>query len=92
MSYPEFIYQHVVIKKRIVVVGSHGKTTTISMLMHVFNSVKLDFDYMVGAKIDGFNRNVRLKNAGIMLIEGDKYLISSEDSKSKFLHYKPHLL
>lgn len=91
MSYPEFIYQHAVNKKRIVVAGSHGKTTTTSILMHVFKSLNIDFDYLVGAQVDGFDRNVRLSNSGIVLIEGDEYLSSPEDSRSKFLHYRPHL-
>ena len=91
LSYPEFIYQHCANKKRIVVAGSHGKTTTTSILMHVLKSLDFEFDYLVGAGVEGFERNVRLSDAPIMIIEGDEYLSSPIDLQPKFLHYKPDI-
>ncbi len=90
-SYPEFLYQHAKKKQRVVVGGSHGKTTTTSMIMHVLKYHKIDFDYMVGAQLDGFETMVRLSDAPIMVIEGDEYLSSPIDRRPKFLHYKPHV-
>ena len=71
--------------------GSHGKTTTTAMIMHVLRESKLDFDYLVGAQLDGFNTMVRLSDAPIMVIEGDEYLSSPIDQRPKFLHYHPHI-
>ncbi|MBI1225449.1 MAG: peptidoglycan synthetase [Bacteroidetes bacterium] len=91
-SFPEFIYQHSKEKKRIVVAGSHGKTTTTSMIMHVLRHVGLQFDYLVGAQLEGFETMVQLSDAPLMVIEGDEYLSSPVDRRPKFLHYRPHLL
>jgi UDP-N-acetylmuramate: L-alanyl-gamma-D-glutamyl-meso-diaminopimelate ligase len=91
MSFPEFIYQHAKDKKRIVVAGSHGKTTTTSMIMHVLRNKGVDFDYLVGAQLEGFDTMVRLSDAPIMVIEGDEYLSSPIDRRPKFLHYRPHV-
>lgn len=90
MSFPEFIYEHSKNKKRIVIAGSHGKTTTTAMLMHVFKELKIDFDYLVGSQITGYQYMVRLSNAPYIIIEGDEYLTSPLDPKPKFLWYKPH--
>jgi UDP-N-acetylmuramate: L-alanyl-gamma-D-glutamyl-meso-diaminopimelate ligase len=90
-SFPEFIYQHAADKKRVVVAGSHGKTTTTAMIMHVLKYAKMDFDYLVGAKLEGFDTMVRLSNAPVMVIEGDEYLSSALDRQPKFLHYRPHI-
>src|SRR5690606_14560629 len=65
-SYPEYIYQQSKSKKRIVVGGSHGKTSITSMILHVLNYHRKDFDYLVGAKIDGFDNMVRLSDAPVI--------------------------
>jgi UDP-N-acetylmuramate: L-alanyl-gamma-D-glutamyl-meso-diaminopimelate ligase len=90
-SFPEFIYNHAKDKKRVVVAGSHGKTTTTSMIMHVLRHAGRDFDYLVGALLEGFKTMVRLSDAPIMVIEGDEYLSSALDPVPKFLHYKPQV-
>lgn len=91
-SYPEFIYNQSVDKKRVVIAGSHGKTTITSMILHVLNYYDLDFDYMVGAQLDGFDRMVKLtKEAPIIILEGDEYLSSPIDRRPKFIWYKPHI-
>ena len=89
-SYPEFIFRHAKDKKRVVIAGSHGKTTTTSILMHVLKTIEFDFDYLVGAQIEGFEVMVRLSDAPVMVIEGDEYLSSPIDLRPKILHYKPH--
>ncbi len=90
-SFPEFIASIAKDKKRIVVAGSHGKTTTCSMIMHVLKACQLEFDYLVGAQLKGFNLMVKLSDAPIMVIEGDEYLSSTIDRRPKFLHYNPDL-
>lgn len=90
-SYPEFIFEQAKDKKRIVIAGSHGKTSTTSMIMHVLKKAALDFDYLVGAQLEGFDMMVRLSDAPIMIIEGDEYLSSCIDPRPKFLHYKPDI-
>ncbi|MBL7817930.1 MAG: hypothetical protein JNL70_23175 [Saprospiraceae bacterium] len=90
-SFPEYIYNHAVDKKRVVVAGSHGKTTTTSMIMHVLRHARRNFDYLVGALLEGFDTMVRLSDAPIMVIEGDEYLSSAIDPVPKILHYKPHV-
>ncbi len=89
-SFPEYLYEQTRDKRRIVVGGSHGKTTTTSMIMYVLRKLGRDFDYMVGAQIEGFDTMVRLtKDAPIAVFEGDEYLSSTLDKTSKFLRYKP---
>lgn len=90
-SYPEYLYQHAQNKKRVVIAGSHGKTTTTSIILHVLKSNNIDFDYLVGAQIEGFDLMVRLSNAPLMVVEGDEYLSSPIDRRPKILHYKPHV-
>lgn len=91
-SYPEFLYEHAKAKTRVVIGGSHGKTTISAMVLHVMNYHERPLDYMVGAQLDGFDRMVQLTEENdFMLIEGDEYLSSPIDSRSKFLHYKPHI-
>lgn len=91
-SFPEFIYQHCRSKQRIVIGGSHGKTTITSMVMHVLKEMGRDFDYLVGAQLEGFNTMVRLsEDAPVAILEGDEYLSSKLDSRPKFLAYKPHM-
>ncbi|MDD4819556.1 MAG: Mur ligase family protein, partial [Flavobacteriales bacterium] len=89
-SYPEFIYKESTDKKRIVVAGSHGKTTITSMILHAMHTAGVKTDYMVGASIEGFDRMVELtKENPYIVIEGDEYLSSPLDMRSKFLHYRP---
>jgi UDP-N-acetylmuramate: L-alanyl-gamma-D-glutamyl-meso-diaminopimelate ligase len=89
-SYPTFIYQHALHKTRLVVAGSHGKTTTTAMVMHVLRKAGVDFDYLVGAQLDGFETMVRLSDAPVMVIEGDEYLSSALEPVSKMVQYRPH--
>ena len=88
-SFPEFIYHHAQNKQRIVIAGSHGKTTSTAMLMHILKKQNIDADYLVGSLLPGFDRMVRLSNAPLMVIEGDEYLTSPIDRTPKFWHYKP---
>ena len=90
-SYPEFVYQHAKAKKRIVVAGSHGKTTTTAMILHALKFHSWDFDYLVGAQLEGFDNMVRLSEAPLMVIEGDEYLSSPIDRRPKFVHYRPQV-
>jgi len=89
-SFPAFIYEHAKDKTRVVLAGSHGKTTSTAMLMHILKNEGLAFDYLVGSLITGYDRMVRLSDASIIIIEGDEYLSSPIDRRSKFLHYLPH--
>lgn len=91
-SFPEFIGRHARQKIRIVVAGSHGKTTTTAMIMHLLRHAGVDFDYLVGAQLEGFDTMVRLSDAPYMVIEGDEYLSSAIDRRPKFIHYQPHIL
>lgn len=91
-SYPEYLYEQTKNKKRIAVAGSHGKTTTTAMIMHVLQSANISFDYMVGANLEGFETMVNLEEGNeIAVFEADEYLSSPIDMRSKFLWYKPHL-
>ncbi|MEN2283010.1 Mur ligase family protein [Algoriphagus sp. SE2] len=87
-SFPEFIYNQSKEKKRVVIAGSHGKTSITSIILHVLKDNKIDFDYLVGAQIEGFDLMVRLSDAPIIIIEGDEYLTSPLDRTPKFFHYK----
>lgn len=86
-SFPEFIYNQSQIKKRVVIAGSHGKTSITSMILHVLKDQGVDFDYLVGAQIEGFELMVRLSDAPVIVIEGDEYLTSPIDRTPKFFHY-----
>jgi UDP-N-acetylmuramate: L-alanyl-gamma-D-glutamyl-meso-diaminopimelate ligase len=90
-SYPEYIFEHSKQKTRIVVAGSHGKTTTTAMIMHVLKANNLDFDYLVGAQLEGFDTMVHLSDAPIMVIEGDEYLASPLHLTPKIHTYQPHI-
>lgn len=87
-SFPEFIYNQSRDKKRVVIAGSHGKTSITSIILHVLKDQEVDFDYLVGAQIEGFDLMVRLSDAPIIIIEGDEYLTSPLDRRPKFFHYK----
>ncbi len=91
VSYPEFIYEQSIHKTRAVIGGSHGKTTTTSMILHVLKTLGKDFDYLVGAQIEGFDTMVKISDAPLIVLEGDEYLSSTIDRKPKFLWYKPHI-
>jgi UDP-N-acetylmuramate: L-alanyl-gamma-D-glutamyl-meso-diaminopimelate ligase len=91
-SYPEYIYEATKDKTRVVIGGSHGKTTITAMILHVLNHHKMDADFMVGAQLEGFNTMVKLtKEAPIAIIEGDEYLASPIDRRPKFHLYKPNI-
>ena len=91
-SYPEYIYEQSKNKKRIVIGGSHGKTSITAMILHVLQNLKIDSDYMVGAQLEGFDTMVKLThNAPIIILEGDEYLSSPIDRRPKFHLYKPHI-
>ncbi len=93
MSYPEYLYEHSKDKTRIVIAGSHGKTTITAMVLHAFRQMHIETDYMVGAQLEGFDTMVSLsENAPYIVLEGDEYLSSPIDPRSKFLHYRPHIL
>nr|MBP9016168.1 peptidoglycan synthetase [Paludibacteraceae bacterium] len=91
-SFPEYLYQQTRNKTRIVVGGSHGKTTTTAMILFVLNKLKIETDYMVGAQIEGFENMVRLSyDSRIAVFEGDEYLTSPLDPRPKFHLYHPHI-
>lgn len=90
-SFPEFIYEHSTDKQRIVVSGSHGKTTITAIVIHVLNYFNRKFDYVIGARVKGIEQTVKLSDAPIIIIEGDEYLSSALDPTSKFLRYKHHI-
>ncbi len=91
-SYPEFLYEQSKDKYRVVVGGSHGKTTITAMILHALQHAGVETDFMVGAKLEGFDVMVRLtETAKYMVFEGDEYLTSPIDPRPKFHLYKPHL-
>ena len=90
-SFPEYIYHESQEKTRVVVGGSHGKTTTTSMIMHVLKLLGLDFDYLVGAKLEGFDQSVSISKAPVIVCEGDEYPASAIESKPKFHFLFPHV-
>ena len=90
-SYPEFIYEQSKDKTRIVIGGSHGKTSITSMVLHVMSKLNIETDFLVGALLDGFDCMVQLSDAKYIVIEGDEYLSSPLDLKPKFHWYSPHI-
>jgi UDP-N-acetylmuramate: L-alanyl-gamma-D-glutamyl-meso-diaminopimelate ligase len=91
-SYPEFLYEQSKDKTRVVIGGSHGKTTITAMILHVLNYHHINVDYMVGAQLDGFDTMVHLtKSNDFMVLEGDEYLTSPIDLRPKFHWYKPNI-
>lgn len=91
-SYPEYLYEQTKDKKRIIVGGSHGKTTTTSMIMHVLKQTGVPFDYMAGALLEGFDTMVHLsEESKFAIFEGDEYLSSPIDPRPKFHHYHPDI-
>lgn len=90
-SFPEYIYRESLQKKRVVVGGSHGKTTTTAMIMHALKKCGIDFDYLVGAKLNGFDQSVRITDAPLIICEGDEYPASPIVKKPKFHFLFPHI-
>ena len=91
-SYPEFLYEQSKHKTRVVIGGSHGKTTITSMILHVMHYHDRDVDYMVGAQLEGFDVMVRLTDDNdFIVLEGDEYLSSPIDRRPKFHLYKPNI-
>jgi len=91
-SYPEFLFEKTKNKTRVVIGGSHGKTTTTAIIMHVLKTLGIKFDYMVGANIEGFETMVDFSDdTDIAVFEGDEYLTSPIDLRPKFHLYNPHI-
>lgn len=91
-SYPEFLLEQSKEKTRVVIAGSHGKTTITSMILHVLNFHHQDTDFMVGAQLEGFDCMVKISNdSDFMILEGDEYLSSPIDASPKFWHYHPNI-
>ena len=91
-SYPEFIFNQSKDKIRIVIGGSHGKTSITSLVLHVLSTLNIESDYMVGAQLDGFEVMVKLTDTSkYIVLEGDEYLSSALDLRPKFHLYKPHI-
>lgn len=90
-SFPEYIYHESLQKKRVVIGGSHGKTTTTAMIMHVLKRLNHDFDYLVGARLDGFDQSVNITEAPVIICEGDEYPASAIERKPKFHFLFPHV-
>ncbi|PKA83450.1 UDP-N-acetylmuramate: L-alanyl-gamma-D-glutamyl-meso-diaminopimelate ligase [Ulvibacter sp. MAR_2010_11] len=91
-SYPEFLYEEAKNKTRVVIGGSHGKTTITSMILHVMHYHNKDVDYMVGAQLEGFDVMVKLTDTNdFIVLEGDEYLSSPIDKRPKFHLYQPNI-
>lgn len=91
LSFPEYIFEHARDKQRIVIAGSHGKTTITAIIIHVLNYFNRKFDYVIGARVRGIENTVRLTDAPMIVIEGDEYLASALDPTPKFLEYQHHI-
>lgn len=89
-SFPQYVYEVSKNKKRVVVAGSHGKTTITSMIMHILKHQGIQFDYLVGAKVAGFDQSVQLTDAPLIVLEGDEYPASVEEKRPKIFFYHPH--
>lgn len=91
-SFPEFLYEETKCKRRVVIGGSHGKTTTTAMVLHVLRESGRSFDYMVGSRIEGFDLMVRLsEETDLAVFEGDEYPASALDPRPKLHVYRPHV-
>ena len=91
-SYPEYLYEQSKNKTRVVIGGSHGKTTITAMILHVMHYHEIEVDYMVGAQLEGFDTMVHLTETNdFMLLEGDEYLSSPIDRRPKFHLYQPNI-
>ncbi|HVZ97605.1 MAG TPA: Mur ligase family protein [Chitinophagaceae bacterium] len=90
-SFPEYIFKESENKKRVAIGGSHGKTTTTAMTMHVLKQNGIDFDYLVGAKLDGFGQSVQITDAPVIVCEADEYPASAIEKRPKFHFLFPHI-
>jgi UDP-N-acetylmuramate: L-alanyl-gamma-D-glutamyl-meso-diaminopimelate ligase len=90
-SFPEYIFRESREKTRVVIGGSHGKTTTTSMIMHVLKQAGQQFDYLVGARIEGFDQSVNITDAPVVVCEGDEYPASAIEKRPKFHFLFPHI-
>ncbi|MGB9746348.1 MAG: UDP-N-acetylmuramate--L-alanine ligase [Bacteroidales bacterium] len=91
-SFPEYFYLQTRNAKRIVIAGSHGKTTTTAMVMHALRMAGISFSYLIGSRVPGFEHQVWIEpEADLAVMEGDEYLSSPLDDRPKFLHYHPHI-
>lgn len=90
-SFPQYVYEVSKNKKRVVIAGSHGKTTITSMVMHILRLQGIDFDYLVGARVAGFDSSVKLSDAPVIVLEGDEYPASAEERRPKIFFYHPHI-
>jgi len=90
-SFPQYVYEVSKDKKRVVIAGSHGKTTITSMVMHILKKQNVKFDYLVGAKVAGFDQSVQLSDAPLIILEGDEYPASVEEKRPKIFFYHPHI-
>jgi len=90
-SFPEYVYEVSKEKQRVVIAGSHGKTTVTSMVMHVLRKAGKDFDYLVGARVPGFDASVQLSDAPTIVLEGDEYPASAVERRPKIHFYHPHI-
>jgi UDP-N-acetylmuramate: L-alanyl-gamma-D-glutamyl-meso-diaminopimelate ligase len=90
-SFPEYIYQESREKTRVVIGGSHGKTTTTSMVMHALKEAGRDFDWLVGARLEGFPQSVNITGAPVIVCEGDEYPASTLEKRPKFHFLFPHI-
>ncbi|MFA5575101.1 MAG: Mur ligase family protein [Brumimicrobium sp.] len=90
-SYPEYLYEQSKNKRRVVIGGSHGKTTITSMLLHALQFLKFPTDYMVGAQLEGYDCMVKLSDDETIILEGDEYLSSPIDRRPKFHLYQPNI-
>lgn len=90
-SFPEYIYKESLDKTRVVIGGSHGKTTTTAMIMHVLRQAGKKFDYLVGARLEGFDQSVNITDAPVIVCEGDEYPASAIEKRPKFHFLFPHI-
>lgn len=90
-SFPQYVYEVSKEKKRVVIAGSHGKTTITSMVMHILKDRGFEFDYLVGAKVAGFDQSVQLTDAPLIVLEGDEYPASAIERRPKIFFYHPDI-
>jgi len=90
-SFPEYIFHESLHKKRVAVGGSHGKTTTTAMIMHALKSIDFNFDYLVGASLNGFEQSVQITDAPVIVCEADEYPASTIEKRPKFHFLFPHI-
>jgi UDP-N-acetylmuramate: L-alanyl-gamma-D-glutamyl-meso-diaminopimelate ligase len=90
-SFPDYIYEHSKNKQRVIIAGSHGKTTITAIIIHVLKFCNREFDYVIGARVRGIEQTVKLSDAPVIIIEGDEYLSSPLDPTPKFLRYHHHI-